>query len=96
MTSYIQEPFDYRHVSNPIQFVSPKGNEENHYLNRVGYISNRDDACFILVKILLNFICSFSMSSKLTSPSCIFFKYMYWTLIFNKNFWSTIALKIIY
>ena len=43
MASYIQEPYGYRHVSNPIQFVSPKNNEENHYLDRVGYISNRND-----------------------------------------------------
>ena len=43
MASYIQEPYGYRHVSKPIQFVSPKNNEENHYLDRVGYISNRND-----------------------------------------------------
>ena len=43
MASYIQEPYGYRHISNPIQFVSPKNNEEKHYLNRVGYISNRND-----------------------------------------------------
>ena len=43
MASYIQEPYGYRHVSNPIQFVSPKSNEENPYLDRVGYISNRND-----------------------------------------------------
>ena len=42
MSSYIQEPFGYRHVSKPIQFVSPK-NPETHYLNRIGYISNKDD-----------------------------------------------------
>ena len=43
MASYIQEPYGYRNVFNPVQFVSPKNNEENHYLDRVGYISNRDD-----------------------------------------------------
>ena len=42
MSSYIQEPFGYRHVSKPTQFVSPK-NPETHYLNRIGYISNKDD-----------------------------------------------------
>ena len=42
MSSYIQEPFGYRHVSNPIQFVSPR-NPESHYVDRIGYISNRDD-----------------------------------------------------
>ena len=43
MASYIQVPYGYRHVSNPIQFLSPKNNEENHYFNRIGYISNKDD-----------------------------------------------------
>ena len=42
MSSYIQEPFGYRHVLNPIQFVSPR-NPESHYVDRIGYISNRDD-----------------------------------------------------
>ena len=44
MSSYIQVPYGYRKVSNPIQFLSPKNVEENQYLNRIGYISNKDDA----------------------------------------------------
>ena len=43
MTSYIQVPYGYRKVSNPIQFVSPKNNFENKLLDRIGYISNKDD-----------------------------------------------------
>ena len=43
MTSYIQVPYGYRKVSNPIQFVSPKNNYENKLLDRIGYISNKDD-----------------------------------------------------
>ena len=42
MSSYIQVPFGYRHVFKPTQSVSPK-NPETHYLNRIGYISNKDD-----------------------------------------------------
>ena len=43
MSSYIQVPYGYRKVSNPIQFLSPKNVEENQYLNRIGYITNKDD-----------------------------------------------------
>ena len=43
MTSYIQVPYGYRKVSEPIQFVSPKNNYENKLLDRIGYISNKDD-----------------------------------------------------
>ena len=42
MSSYIQVPFGYRHVFKPHQFVSPK-NPETHYLDRIGYISNKED-----------------------------------------------------
>ena len=42
MSSYIQVPFGYRHVFKPTQFVSPK-NPETHYLDRIGYISNKED-----------------------------------------------------
>ena len=42
MSSYIQVPFGYRHVLKPTQFVSPK-NPETHYLDRIGYISNKED-----------------------------------------------------
>ena len=42
MSSYIQVPFGYRHVFKPNQFVSPK-NPETHYLDRIGYISNKED-----------------------------------------------------
>ena len=43
MTSYIQVPYGYRKVSDPIQFVSPKNNFENKLFDRIGYISNKDD-----------------------------------------------------
>ena len=43
MTSYIQVPYGYRKVSDPIQFVFPKSNFENKLLDRIGYISNKDD-----------------------------------------------------
>ena len=43
MSSYIQIPYGFRKVSNPIQFSVPKSFEENQYLNRIGYISNKDD-----------------------------------------------------
>ena len=43
MSSYIQIPYGFRKVSNPIQFSVPKNFEENQYLNRIGYISNEDD-----------------------------------------------------
>ena len=43
MTSYIQVPYGYRKVSEPIQFVSPKNNFENKLFDRIGYISNKDD-----------------------------------------------------
>ena len=43
MTSYIQVPYGYRKVSNPIQFVTPKNNLENKLFDRIGYISNKDD-----------------------------------------------------
>ena len=43
MASYIQVPYGYRKVSNPIQFVSPKTNFENKLFDRIGYISNKDD-----------------------------------------------------
>ena len=43
MSSYIQIPYGFRKVSNPIQFSLPKNLEENQYLNRIGYISNKDD-----------------------------------------------------
>ena len=43
MTSYIQVPYGYCKVSDPIQFVSPKNNFENKLFNRIGYISNKDD-----------------------------------------------------
>ena len=42
MSSYIQVPFGYRHIFKPHQFVSPR-NPETHYLNRIGYISNKED-----------------------------------------------------
>ena len=43
MSSYIQVPYGFRKVSNPIQFSVPKIFEENQYLSRIGYISNKDD-----------------------------------------------------
>ena len=43
MASYIQVPYGYRKVSNPIQFVTPKNNLENKLFDRIGYISNKDD-----------------------------------------------------
>ena len=43
MSSYIQVPYGYRKVSNPTQFLSPKNVEENQYLNRIGYITNKDN-----------------------------------------------------
>ena len=43
MSSYIQIPYGFRKVSEPIQFSVPKNYEENQYLNRVGYLSNKDD-----------------------------------------------------
>ena len=43
MSSYIQIPYGFRKVANPIQFSVPKNFEENQYLNRIGYISNKDD-----------------------------------------------------
>ena len=43
MSSYIQIPYGFRKVSEPIQFVTPKNVLENQYLNRIGYISNKDD-----------------------------------------------------
>ena len=43
MSSYIQVPYDFRKVSNPIQFVKTKNNFENQLFNRIGYISNKDD-----------------------------------------------------
>ena len=44
MASYIQVPYGCRKVSNPIQFVTPKNNLENKLFDRIGYISNKDDA----------------------------------------------------
>ena len=43
MCSYIQIPYGFRKVSDPIQFSIPKNLAENQYLNRIGYDSNRDD-----------------------------------------------------
>ena len=43
MSSYIQVPYGFRKVSDPIQFSVPKIFEENQYLNRIGYLSNKDD-----------------------------------------------------
>ena len=43
MSSYIQIPYSFRKVSNPIQFSVPKNFEENQYLNRIGCISIKDD-----------------------------------------------------
>ena len=43
MSSYIQIPYGFRKVSEPIQFSVPKNYEENQYLNKVGYFSNKDD-----------------------------------------------------
>ena len=43
MSSYIQAPYGFRKVSDPIQFSVPKNFEENQYLNRIGYLSNKDD-----------------------------------------------------
>ena len=43
MSSYIQIPYGFRKVSEPIQFSVPKNYEENQYLNKVGYLSNKDD-----------------------------------------------------
>ena len=43
MSSYIQIPYGFRKVSNRIQFSVPKIFEKNQYLNRIGYISNKDD-----------------------------------------------------
>ena len=43
MSSYIQVPYGFRKVSNPIQFVTTKNNFENQLFNRIGYISNKDD-----------------------------------------------------
>ena len=43
MSSYIQVPYGLHKVSNAIQFSLPKNFEENQYLSRIGYISNKDD-----------------------------------------------------
>ena len=43
MSSYIQIPYGFHKVSDPIQFSTPKNLAENQYLNRIGYISNKDD-----------------------------------------------------
>ena len=43
MSSYIQVPYGFCKVSDPIQFSVPKIFEENQYLNRIGYLSNKDD-----------------------------------------------------
>ena len=43
MSSYIQVLYGYCKVSDQIQFLTPKNVEENQYLNRIGYISNKDD-----------------------------------------------------
>ena len=43
MSSYIQIPYGFRKVSDPIQFSIPKNLTENQYLNRIGYISNNND-----------------------------------------------------
>ena len=43
MSSYIQVPYGFRKVSNPIHFVTTKNNFENQLFNRIGYISNKDD-----------------------------------------------------
>ena len=44
MSSYIQVPYGFRKVSYPIQFSLPKNFEENQYLSRIGYLSNKDDS----------------------------------------------------
>ena len=43
MSSYIQLPYGFRKASEPIHFTLPKNYKESQYLNRVGYLSNKDD-----------------------------------------------------
>ena len=43
MSSYIQIPYGFHKVSEPIHFSTPKNYEENQYLNRTGYLYNKDD-----------------------------------------------------
>ena len=43
MSSYIQLPYGFRKKSEPIQFTLPKNYAETQYLNRIGYLSNKDD-----------------------------------------------------
>ena len=43
MSSYIQLPYGFRKKSEPKQFALPKNYAETQYLNRIGYISNKDD-----------------------------------------------------
>ena len=46
MSSYIQLPYGFRKKSEPIQFTLPKNYAETQYLNRIGYLSNKDDPAF--------------------------------------------------
>ena len=43
MSSSIQIPYGFHKVSEPIHFSMPKNYEENQYLNRIGYLYNKDD-----------------------------------------------------
>ena len=43
MSSYIQLPYGFRKKSEPIQFNLPKNYAETQYLNRIGYVSDKDD-----------------------------------------------------
>ena len=43
MSSYIQIPYDFRKVSEPIQFSVPKNIEASQYLDKIGYLSNKED-----------------------------------------------------
>ena len=43
MSSYIQLPYGFRKNSEPIQFNLPKNYAESQYLNRLPYLSNKND-----------------------------------------------------
>ena len=43
MSSYIQLPYGFRKKSEPIQFNLPKNYAESQHLNRLPYLSNKND-----------------------------------------------------
>ena len=48
MSSYIQLLLGFQKKSEPLQFTLPKNYAETQYLNRIGYLSDKNDPELII------------------------------------------------